>query len=137
MSNEFAEQLFAAWNSHDPDNVLALCNDDVSLEDVPSGITYHGKTELRAFVEKTLSMAPDFQVEVIGSFICNGRGVAQTLWSGTERGLFGTGKKFSVRAASVFELRDGRMSRNTDYWDFATFMRQAGVLPTRTSGSSA
>jgi hypothetical protein len=44
-------------------------------------------------------------------------------------GLYKTGKKFSVRGASVYELRGGKFSGNRDYYDSASIMRQVGVLP--------
>jgi ketosteroid isomerase-like protein len=44
-------------------------------------------------------------------------------------GLYKTGKKFSVRGASVFEIRGGKVYRNRDYYDSAAIMRQVGVLP--------
>ena len=38
-----------------------------------------------------------------------------------------TGNRFSVRGASVIELEDGRIRRNSDYYDGATFLRQIGA----------
>ena len=39
------------------------------------------------------------------------------------------GKKFSARAASVYELRGSKFSANRDYYDSASIMPQMGVLP--------
>jgi len=35
----------------------------------------------------------------------------------------------SVRGATIFELEAGKISRESDYWDAATFMQQIGLLP--------
>jgi len=41
-----------------------------------------------------------------------------------------TGKSFSsLRAVTIAEFRDGKIRRNSDYWDGATAMSQTGVLP--------
>jgi len=34
-----------------------------------------------------------------------------------------------VRGVSVIDVRDGKISRNLDFYDSATIMRQVGVLP--------
>jgi len=51
--------------------------------------------------------------------------------AGALRGLEipATGKGFSIRGASVTELHNGKISRNTDYWNLATMMQQLGAMP--------
>jgi ketosteroid isomerase-like protein len=34
-----------------------------------------------------------------------------------------------VRGVSVIDMRDGKISRNLDFYDVATIMRQVGMLP--------
>jgi ketosteroid isomerase-like protein len=51
------------------------------------------------------------------------------MFSGTDKDVFKTGKKFSVRGVSVIEVREGKISRCLDFYDSATIMRQVGVLP--------
>ena len=43
--------------------------------------------------------------------------------------MFKTGKPFEVQGVSVIEVRNGLISRNLDYYDAATIMKQVGVLP--------
>ncbi len=40
-----------------------------------------------------------------------------------------TGERFSVRGVTIVELQDGKIRRNSDYWDMATMMKQVGLLP--------
>ena len=41
-----------------------------------------------------------------------------------------TGKRFSsVRGSSILELEAGKIRREAEYWDAATFMKQVGLLP--------
>ena len=50
-------------------------------------------------------------------------------FSGTDKGMFKTGKKFSVRGVSILTLKNGKISHNVDYYDAATVMKQLGLLP--------
>ncbi len=125
----FMQQAFAAWNSHDPDKVVTYYSEDVVYEDVAYGAVNHGRDELRKFAAGFIEAVPDLKLEVVSSSIHNGHGVAEWVLSGTDKGLYKTGKKFSVRGASVFEMRGGKCSSNKDFYDLATIMRQVGVLP--------
>jgi steroid delta-isomerase-like uncharacterized protein len=53
--------------------------------------------------------------------------------SGTHQGdlpgMPATGRSFSVRGATVLQLADGLISRNSDYWDMATLLGQLGLMP--------
>jgi steroid delta-isomerase-like uncharacterized protein len=125
----FVKQAFAAWNSHDPDKVVTFYTEDVVYEDVAYSTVNHGSSELRKFAAGFLEAVPDLKLEVVSSSVHNGHGVAEWVLSGTDKGLYKTGKKFSVRGASVFEMRGRKCSSNKDFYDLATIMRQVGVLP--------
>ena len=124
-----AEQWIAAWNSHNPDKMLPLFTDDVFYEDVAFGEVSHGKTELRKFVADEYDGVPDLELKLLRADIHGGHGTIEWTFSGTDKGVFKTGKKFSVRGVSVIDLRDGKISRNLDFYDSATIMRQVGTLP--------
>ncbi len=123
------EQLFAAWNSHDPDKVAASFTEDIVYEDVPAGHISRGRAEVRKWAEGGFAVIENFKIEVVSSSFHNKRGVAEWVWTGTDKGLFKTGKKFSVRGVSVFEVRKGKISRYKEFYDVATIMRQVGMLP--------
>lgn len=124
-----AEQWIAAWNSHRPDEMLALFTDDVVYEDVAFGVVNHGKAEVRKFASEEFEGVPDLELKLLRADIRSGHGTIEWTFSGTDKGVFKTGKKFSVRGVSVIDLRDGKISRNLDFYDAATIMRQVGVLP--------
>lgn len=124
-----AEQWIAAWNSHSPDKMLSLFADDVVYEDVAFGEVSHGTSELRKFFLSEIEGVPDLELKLQRSDIHNGHGTIEWTFSGTDKGVFKTGKKFSVRGVSVIEMRGGKISRNLDFYDSATIMRQVGVLP--------
>ncbi|MFI5102930.1 MAG: nuclear transport factor 2 family protein [Terriglobales bacterium] len=126
----FAEKWIAAWNSHSPDKMIPLFTDDVFYEDVAFGEVSHGKAELRKFAASEFEGVPDLELKLLRANIHNGHGTIEWVFSGTDKGVFKTGKRFSVRGVSVIDMRDGKISRNLDFYDSATIMRQVGLLPT-------
>jgi len=124
-----AEQWIAAWNSHNPDKMLPLFTDDLVYEDVAFGEVSHGKNELFKFVADEYDGVPDLELKLVRAEFHGGHGTIEWTFSGTDKAVFKTGKKFSVRGVSVIDLRNGKISRNLDFYDSATIMRQVGLLP--------
>ena len=124
-----AEKWIAAWNSHNPDKMLSLFTDDIVYEDVAFGEVSHGSAELRKFAASEFEGVPDLELKLLRADIRGGHGTIEWMFSGTDKGVFKTGKKFSIRGVSVIDMRDGKISRNLDFYDVATIMRQVGVLP--------
>ena len=129
---EVIKQALAAWSSHDADKLVGFYTPDVVYEDVAYGVVNHGSAELRKFAADFFEAVPDLKLEPLSVTIHEGRGVVEWVLTGTDKGLYKTGKKFSVRGASVFEMRGGKCSSNKDFYDLATVMKQVGVLPTQT-----
>jgi steroid delta-isomerase-like uncharacterized protein len=128
-NSALAEKWVAAWNSHSPDKMLPLFTDDVLYEDVAFGEVSHGSAELRKFAASEFDGVPDLELKLVRADIHNGHGTIEWTFAGTDKGVFKTGKKFSVRGVSVIDVRDGKISRSLDFYDVATIMRQVGVLP--------
>ncbi len=124
-----AAKWIAAWNSHDPEKMLPLFTDDLLYEDVAFGEVSHGKAELRKFFVSEIEAVPDIELKLVRADIHNGHGTIEWTFSGTDKDVFRTGKKFSVRGVSVIDLRDGKISRNLDFYDAATIMRAVGAPP--------
>jgi steroid delta-isomerase-like uncharacterized protein len=125
-----------AWSSHDTTKVLALFTDDCVYEDVTFGVVNHGKEELRAFADGTFAAIPDFKIELTARFVAGNWAAMEWVMSGTHKGDFpgmpATGKRFSaVWGTTIVELQGGKIRRNSDYWDAATFMRQVSLLPSK------
>jgi hypothetical protein len=97
--NGIAESWISAWNSHDPEKLTAIFTPDVMYEDVPFGAVNHGSEQLRKFAASELEGSPDLHVELASSSIEGEHGSIEWTFSGTDVGIFKTGKKFSVRGA--------------------------------------
>ena len=128
------EDWAAAWSSHDAEKVLALFTDDCVYEEVTFGVVTRGKEELRAFANGAFAAVPDFTFQLTARFAAGDWAGMEWVMSGTHKGDFpglpATGRRFSsVRGATIIELRGGKIRRNSDYWDAATFMKQVGLLP--------
>ena len=128
--DKIVENWVAAWNSHDVIRVVPLFTDDVLYEDVTFGAVNHGSTDLRKFASFFFEAVPDMKFEVVKSFVQGKRGTIEWIFSGTDAGVYKTGKKFRVRGVSILELDHARIARNLDFYDSATIMRQVGLLPT-------
>src|SRR5882672_12309922 len=115
-----AEKWIAAWNSHNPDKMLPLFTDDVFYEDVAFGEVSHGSAELRKFFLSEIEGIPDLELKLERANIHDGHGTIEWTFSGTDKGVYKTGKKFSVRGVSIIDMRDGKISRNLDFYDVAT-----------------
>src|SRR6266436_481975 len=99
------------------------------FEDVPFGPLNNGPVEFRTWVVLCFSIIGDFKIEAVNTWVENGHGVVEWVGSGVDKDWFKTGKPFSVRGVSVFEVRKGKISRNKDFYDAAAIMKQVGKLP--------
>ncbi len=125
-----AEKWISAWNSHSPEKMLLVFTADVFYEDVAFSEVSHGSAELRKFAASEFEGVPDLELKLLRANVQGGHGTIEWVFSGTDKGVFNTGKKFSVRGVSVIDVRDGKISRSVDFYDSGTIMRQVGVLPT-------
>ena len=103
-----AASLTAAWNSHDAEKVVAIFTTDVLYEDVALGAVNHGSAELRKFAASVFEAVPDAKFGLVNSSVDLGHGCIEWIFSGTDHGLYSTGKRFSVRGVSVIDLHGAK-----------------------------
>ena len=137
MSTDMAktsQDYLATWNSHDWEKISPFFTDDCIYEDIAVGKVCHGKQELKAYFDDMLVWSADFRIESKSFFTIGNWIASEWVMTGTHTGdvprMKATGKEYSIRGASVSELREGKISRNTDYWNLASFLQQVGLLPT-------
>jgi len=124
-----AEGWIAAWNSQDPAKWATYFTPDIYYEDVTFGEISRGTAEASKFAASFFTDVPDLKLELADSSMEGNHGSIQWILSGTDKGIFKTGKKFKVRGASIITINHGKISRSIDYYDLATIMKQVGVLP--------
>jgi ketosteroid isomerase-like protein len=109
MTNDDATWLrryYADWDSGDIDAITSWFDEDVLLEDVPTGHVARGAIEARTFVSGALSMAPGASYEVVSTLVDGNQFAAE--WVMRPAGLHG---------ASVGTVRNGKVATNRDFWD--------------------
>ena len=135
----FVEEYAAAWSTRNVERILSFFTEDCVYEDVALGAVNTGKQELEAFLRATFAAIPDFHIEPKAAFAAGPHRANEWVMSGTQSGPFpgipATNKWFSVRGASIMEMEQDRIRRNTDYWSLAALLQQVGVLPPTPSGS--
>ena len=128
-----AEHLVAAWNSFDPGRVVDMLTEDHVYEDVTFAVVCRGAAETRGFFEGCYSAIPDIHFTLTSAAADSDRAALEWTMTGTHKGdlpgLPATGKPFSVRGATVYEIAADKISVVRDYWDLATLLRQVGLLP--------
>ena len=116
------KDMVAAVNSWDFEKTASFVTDDLVYEDVPTGMVFHGIKELADFAKIVHFEFPDRTWELESAFSDGHKIASETVWSGTfthssnpERPA--TGKHASIRCVSITELRNGKICRNSDYYE--------------------
>lgn len=128
-SKTIGQKWIDGWNAADPGLLVETFTPDAIYEDVAFGIKKKGSAELREQHKSDHDDVGGFYVKLVASHVADGHGTIEWVYGGKDVGLFKTGKPFEVRGVSVVEVRGGRISRNLDYYDAATIMKQVGLLP--------
>ena len=131
MSDAIAliERYYAAFNTDDREAMLACLTDDV-VHDLNQGGREHGREAFRAFLarmqasyreqlQKIVVMASAdglhaaAEYEVHGSYLADDEGLPPA-----------HGQRYVLPGGAFFDLRDGRISRVTNYYNLADWVAQ-------------
>lgn len=125
----------AAWNFHSIDRAARYFADDVVYFDASVGTPVQGKlAATNGVVANFINAVPDLIWGIRGRVITSGDQVAfEWDFSGTNTGSWADGtaatnKRFKFPGASVFEIRDGLIAEQSDYYDSLGFFRQLGWI---------
>ena len=98
---------------------------------------FEGREAVKGFLEELRAAFPDFEISVERVVADDQAAVVQSQATGTFRGSFQgvepTGRRIELRVVEVMEIEEGRIRRNTIYYDGASFARQIGLLPAKGS----
>src|SRR3954454_246089 len=138
LTEDHALSYLTAVSERDVDAMVPHMADDVIEDITPVGIL-RGTSEVRAFFSELFAAFPDFEFTVEQS--CANAQLASVQWraTGTFRGvpfqgIEPTGRRVEIRGCDCFEIEDGKITRNTSYYDGAAFARGLGLLPQTGSG---
>ena len=133
MSEAFVRAWLATYTQGDLDGCMKCYTEDVAFEDPIFGEQTNGKVALRE------SFATFFSSGVTALRFRDWSGgpeggAVEWEWTanwGPDRTFLGfnvSNKRFVTRGLSVLKLRDGKISKQTDYWDVRSALRQIGAL---------
>ena len=118
----------AAWSSGDVERVAAVFTPDGVYEDVPSETIAEGSDALKGWAQSYFDAFTEVAQSVVSWNTIPGGAVAEWLVEGMHRE---SGNAVSFRGVSVFVLADGKIRRETAYYDNGTFVTQTdGVCGT-------
>jgi len=95
------------------DKIVAVYDDPFVFEDVPSGETITDSSGLRAYFQALFAL-PNVAFSDIRIYEADTFAALEWTWSGTKRS---SGQAYRVKGASIIELRNGRIARETIYYD--------------------
>jgi steroid delta-isomerase-like uncharacterized protein len=113
MTSLSLERAMVALERLDTDAVVAAYEEPFVFEDVPSGKKITDKEGLRAYFRGLFAL-PDVAFSDVRAFETDSFAALEWTWSGTKRS---SGEAYRVRGASVIELRNGGIARETIYYD--------------------
>lgn len=129
------QAYLAAWNAHDSAAAASQFAPDVTYYDASVGTPVTGAEAAKTgVIDNFLNAAPDAAWTMRGEAIVQGDHVAfEWEFKGTNTGAWGdgtaaTGKPFDFMGASVFTVKDGKITTQSDYYDALGFYKQLGLM---------
>jgi hypothetical protein len=125
----------AALNAHEPERLAALDAEDAKVEQaVANGNVFRDREEIGDWVADNLPGVPGLSVST-GSTVVEGDRIAWArVYPGTYTGRYpglpaDEGQPFELRGVSRLTVRDGLITRETVYVDYASFLARVGPQP--------
>lgn len=123
-----------AWNAHDAARAASFFDENIEYYDASIGASQHGNANAQKnVVEAFLHAVPDAVWQRDAAPIVGNDAIAfQWTFSGTNTGdwsdgTMATGKKFSLRGATLMRLSGNRIVFQGDYYDAYGFFKQLGL----------
>ncbi|MBB5031174.1 ketosteroid isomerase-related protein [Prosthecobacter vanneervenii] len=126
------QTYYTTFNSGDRAAFLALLTDDV-VHDINQGGAETGREVFRAFLERMDRCYREQVCDLVVFASEDGtRGAAEFYIEGqylsTDDGLPpATGQRYRLRVGAFFDLKDGKVSRITNYYNLQEWLRQVGA----------
>jgi steroid delta-isomerase-like uncharacterized protein len=125
-----------AWNRHDGEAVASFFTDDGVYADQTLGLRHQGKEAIKDFVNTSEhNFSSDLHINQLDMFTTDDRYALVWDMTGThdrssqDSSMLATGKRFTIRGASIGLLEGGKIKQNTDYWNMVEFLAEVGLMP--------
>lgn len=125
----------AAWNAHDSAAAAEFLAEDVVYYDASVGTPVEGRDAAKMqVIDAFLNAAPDAVWTRDGDAVVSDGAVAfEWTFGGTNSGDWAdgtkaTGKSFRFNGMSLFRVEEGKIVRQSDYYDALGFYKQLGLM---------
>jgi limonene-1,2-epoxide hydrolase len=120
-SKALVERFLAAWAERDIDALVEFFTDDAVYHNVPVA-PIHGIDGIRRIFASFLQAFDDVSLDIVNivaepELVCAER---------VDRFVMGE-QRFELPVNGIFELRNGRIARFSDYFDLTTFEQSSGL----------
>jgi hypothetical protein len=136
--DEWTRRWLEAWNAQNVEGIVAMCNEDVKVDDPALPEPVHGHAGIREFAVQTFATFPDLRLEALES-PCPSRSGGGAWFpyrmSGTMRGhwppldIAPTGAAIDFRGVTEWRFRGGLLSVWDTVYDNLESARQMGLIP--------
>jgi steroid delta-isomerase-like uncharacterized protein len=126
-------EWLVAFRTHDIPKMVSLLTDDARINSIVFG-TYIGKDGATEYWQQLYNAFPDIKINpvTITADENGNRIVAEIDIGGTHKGMLGsspgTGKKFSIRGAFVYDFIEGKIREIRMYYDSSIMKEQLEIL---------
>lgn len=132
--NDILDRNITALNNRDIDAYLANQCSDVEFI-LPGGVSLHGREQVRQYTEALWNAFPDGSLSFGKQVLGDDRAATEVVFSGTHTGpmpspngeIPPTGRRVTLRSASVLQMRDGLIASEHVYLDQLEMMNQLGL----------
>ncbi|MFQ5910988.1 MAG: ester cyclase [Thermoplasmata archaeon] len=129
------EAQMEAFNAGDLDRCLAHFSEDTVRYAPGLSEPIRGRDALREAVESFLAPFPDMRAEKVSIFAQGDLVCLQAVASGTHKNTFSgprgeippTNNPVSIRVCHVFQVKDGQITEDHQYFDLVGLLAQLGV----------
>jgi steroid delta-isomerase-like uncharacterized protein len=132
------KEVIDAWNSHDSERFLKLCNVDVVWKDTAAPQPFTGKEGARTFFEMWNTSFPDFKLTIVKTIASEDAIAVELEFTGTNTGSMkmgdgpeipATNRKVTANKGSYLAwFKNGKLAEVHTYPDLAGMMAQLGLL---------
>jgi steroid delta-isomerase-like uncharacterized protein len=126
----------AAWEAQPlaAEPAAAAYVEDAVYEEVATGVIRTGHGEILAYLTDFFAAFADASAKVEVAFAVGEHGAATWTFTGNYTGQLpgfppGTGQPITFRGASMLDLRDGMILRETQFFDVYGLLVQLGIVP--------
>ena len=129
------DKYLVAWNEQDANAAANILAKDARYYDSALNETVKGRKQAKIkVIDSFMNAVPDIYWNLVGSPVISGQHVSfEWVLGGTNTGAWGdgtaaTGNAFRIYGMSAFTVDQGRVVKQSDYYDALSFYQQLGLI---------